>query len=264
MSEYQTRSVSGDADGSSQADQRDSNGKGHTLARLAGGFRLTGLLYLLAIAVAETITVFVNPAWGVVSHVAVLAALIVHSSVAWNRFKQAMLLTLALAPLVRIVSLSMPLAGIPRESWYPIIYAPLLGSGLVIMRIVGYTRQQVGLVLRRAPLIQAGVILAGFGLGLGEYLILRPEPLINELNWQTFLLPALAFVLAVGFVEEFIFRGLMQRSAFHAFGWWGIVYVSAVFAVLHMGFYSWLDVAFVFGIALFFGWAVKEQGHSWE
>ena len=43
-------------------------------------------------------------------------------------------------------------------------------------------------------------------------------------------------------------------------GSWGIVYASAIFALMHMGFYSWLDVVFVFGIALFFGWSVKKTG----
>ena len=53
---------------------------------------------------------------------------------------------------------------------------------------------------------------------------------------------------------------MMQQTAFARFGGWGIVYVSAVFAVLHMGFFSWLDMAFVFAIALFFGWMVKRTG----
>ena len=40
----------------------------------------------------------------------------------------------------------------------------------------------------------------------------------------------------------------------------GIVYVSFIFAILHMGFLSWLDIAFVFLVALFFGWMVKKTG----
>ena len=46
-----------------------------------------------------------------------------------------------------------------------------------------------------------------------------------------------------------------------AFGWWwGILYVSLLFAVLHIGFLSWIDVVFVFAVALFFGWVVKKTG----
>ena len=64
-----------------------------------------------------------------------------------------------------------------------------------------------------------------------------------------------------GFVEEFIFRGVLQRTAVAVFGsWWGIIYVSLLFAVLHMGFLSLIDVVFVFFVALFFGWVVKKTG----
>jgi membrane protease YdiL (CAAX protease family) len=67
-------------------------------------------------------------------------------------------------------------------------------------------------------------------------------------------------LLCTGFVEEFIFRGVLQRTAVEAFGGWGIVYVSLLFAILHMGFLSWIDVVFVFVVALFFGWVVKKTG----
>ena len=61
-------------------------------------------------------------------------------------------------------------------------------------------------------------------------------------------------------MEEFIFRGVLQRAAVGAFRGRGIVYVSRLFAVRHVGFLSWLDIIFVFGVALFFGWVVKQTG----
>ena len=64
-----------------------------------------------------------------------------------------------------------------------------------------------------------------------------------------------------GFVEELIFRGVLQQTAVEVFGsWWGIVYVSLLFAVLHIGFLSLIDVVFVFFVSLFFGWVVKKKG----
>jgi len=53
---------------------------------------------------------------------------------------------------------------------------------------------------------------------------------------------------------------VLQRSATGVFGWRGIVYVSVLFAILHMGFHSVPDVLFVFGLAMFFGWVVKKTG----
>ena len=67
-------------------------------------------------------------------------------------------------------------------------------------------------------------------------------------------------MVCTGFVEELIFRGVLQRSAVEAFGWWGIIYVSLLFAVVHLIHQSLIDIAFVFVIAIFFGWVVKKTG----
>ena len=217
------------------------------------------IIYLLIIGAAEAITVYVNPIWGTVTHVAIFAALLIHSTLERRQANQHFLISLSLVPLVRIVSLAMPLISVPRTWWYPIIYAPLLGAAIVVTRLLGYKREEVGLTFRFSWM-QLIVGLTGLGLGLLEYLILRPEPLINELTWQSLWLPALIFFVAVGFSEEYIFRGVLQRTSSQVMGSWGIVYASAIFALMHMGFYSWLDVVFVFGIALFFGWAVKKTG----
>ena len=56
------------------------------------------------------------------------------------------------------------------------------------------------------------------------------------------------------------FSAVLQRSAVEAFGWRGIVYISLLFAILHIGFLSWVDVIFVFGVGMFFGWWVKKTG----
>jgi len=217
------------------------------------------IVYLLAITGAETVTVIVQPLWGIVCHTIILVAAIVHSSLASDYRYRHLALSLALVPLVRIISLCMPLANIPQMWWYPIIYAPLLVAALLVVRILGYKPGQVGLTLGWLP-VQLAIALTGLAFGVAEYFILTPQPLIAELTWQQIWLPALIFIVCTGFVEEFIFRGVLQRTAVEVFGWWGIIYVSLLFAVLHMGFLSWIDVIFVLAVALFFGWVVKKTG----
>jgi uncharacterized protein len=218
------------------------------------------IVYLLAIAAAEFVTVYVNPIGGALTHIAVLGFVLLNYALIKDEIIQKALVSLALGPLVRIVSLAMPLGGIPQTWWYPLIYAPLLGAAIVATRLEGLSRKEVALTFKFS-LGQLLVALSGIGLGTVEYLILKPEPLIKELTLQSFWLPALIFFLAVGFVEEYIFRGVMQKSLVDVLGkWWGILFVSAVFALLHLGFYSWVDVVFVFGIALYFGLAVKKTG----
>jgi uncharacterized protein len=220
---------------------------------------IEAIIYLVAIIMAETVTVFAHPVWGIAGYLVILSMLTVHAALGAQYPHRPLLLSLCLVPLVRVVSLSMPLTDVPRIWWYPVIYTPLLVATIIMKRILNYTREDVGLTLKR---FWVQIAFGGAGLLFGgiEYLILKTEPLVVNLAWQQIWLPSLILLVCTGFVEELIFRGVLQHSAVRAFGWWGIIYVSMLFAVLHMGFYSWIDVAFVFVIALCFGWVVRKTG----
>ncbi len=217
------------------------------------------LIYFLAITAAELITAIGEPVWGIFGHIIVLIAVILHSALTSRQPHQQLLLSLALVPLVRIISLSMPLANIPQIWWYPIIYVPLLAAAFVVLRILGYKLDQIGLNFKRIR-IQLAVALTGPVFGIMEYYILKPEPMVVKFSWQGIWPLALVLLVSTGFVEEFIFRGVMQQTALEAFGWRGLVYVGLLFAFLHIGFLSWIDVVFVFLVALFFSWIVKKTG----
>jgi len=105
----------------------------------------------LAITAAEAVTVFVQPVWGIVCHTIVLVAVIVHSAVLDRHFYGWLILSLALVPLVRIISLCVPLVNIPQMWWYPIIYAPLLVAAVRVTRILGHRAEEVGLNFRSFP-----------------------------------------------------------------------------------------------------------------
>jgi len=68
------------------------------------------------------------------------------------------------------------------------------------------------------------------------------------------LLPALGIGLFTGFPEELVFRGVLQTATRPILGRWNWVYVSGIFAVLHIGYQSYVDLVFVFVIGLFYGW----------
>ncbi len=220
---------------------------------------IEAVIYLLAITAAEVVTIVAQPVLGITSYIVILVAVIVHAAVTNRYFYGQLVLSLALVPLVRILSLCMPLAYIPQMWWYPIIYVPLLVAAVVAMRILGYRAEEVGLTFRLGP-VQLAVMLTGLLFGVVEYFILAPEAMIAEFTWREVWLPALILLACTGFTEEFIFRGVLQRTAVEAFGWWGIVYISLLFAILHIGYLSWIDAVFVFAVALFFGWVVEKTG----
>lgn len=67
---------------------------------------------------------------------------------------------------------------------------------------------RVGLGIGLFP-VQLVVALSGLVLGVVEYFILKPEPMIIELTWQQVWFWALIFLVCTRFVEEFIFRGVL-------------------------------------------------------
>jgi membrane protease YdiL (CAAX protease family)/LysM repeat protein len=217
------------------------------------------LVYLLALAAAEALTALVEPRTGLVLHALLLVTLLVHTARNWSRRTRDLLLCLGFAPLIRLLSLSMPLAGFPLIYWYLIISVPLFVATVLAARTLGFTWGSLGVSLRGFP-IQVLVGLTGLGFGYVEYLILKPEPLAEALTWDQLWLPVLVLLVSTGFAEELIFRGVMQRAAAGVLGQLDVPYVSAVFAVLHIGYLSLLDVLFVFWVALFFGWVVARTG----
>lgn len=215
------------------------------------------LLYLLGIALAEAVTTFASPQLGLVIHAGLLMLIFLHASIGAGLAEQKFLFTLALAPLIRLMSLSMPLLEFQFLYWYMIIGAPLFLSVWLVFRLTGYTPRDVGLSLGSGVPLQIGVALTGLALGYLEYIILRPEPLVESFSWQSIWLPALILLVFTGFLEELIFRGLMQRASFATLGKLGPVYVSMLFAVLHIGYGSLADFVFVFLVGFFFSLVVE-------
>jgi membrane protease YdiL (CAAX protease family) len=215
--------------------------------------------YVAAIITAEMVTALVDARWGVGLHVAILWALLVHFSWAKEGSESKLLLALCLAPLTRILSLGMPLGDVDLVYWFLIVGAPMVVAAFLAARTLGLTRYDLGLTIRCIP-VQLLVGAMGVGLGIGEYFILKPEALIDELTWQQAWWPALILLVATGFGEELVFRGVMQSASRDALGKAAIVYVAIVFAALHVGYKSAPDVAFVFLVALFFGWVVARTG----
>ena len=209
--------------------------------------------YLGALTVAEVLTARIEARVGLVLHGILLAILLVHTALTWGRPGYRLLFSLTFAPLIRLLSLAMPLADFPRIYWYFIVSLPLFAALVVALRVLGFSRVEMGLNLKALPL-QILVAFTGLSLGYVEYRILQPEPLAPSLAWEELWWPALILLICTGFIEELIFRGMMQQAVTRVLGnVWGIVYVAILFAVLHVGHQSLLDVVFVFGVALFFG-----------
>jgi membrane protease YdiL (CAAX protease family) len=219
------------------------------------------VLYATLIAAAEIVTSFHDPSYGLFFHSVLLISLLTLSALRQEANpSSSLLLSLALAPLTRIISLSLPLTYFPRYAWYLVASVPVFAATVTVMRVQGMGLSDVGITLRK-PLAQACITLTGVPFGVIEYFILRPEPLAANMPLGSLMLLAAALIFSTGFVEELVFRGVLQGSAVKSLGEReGVVGVSAVFASLHIGWLSALDVIFVFSIGLLFGLTTLKTG----
>ena len=221
----------------------------------------TAIIYLGVLTIAEALTTLIEPIGGLVLYGVLLTLLIAHTALIWGHPSSRLILTLVFAPLIRITSLFLPLANFPMVYWYFIVSVPLFAAAAATLRTIGFSGKDIGLRIKKLP-IQLLVIFTGLSLGYIEYRILQPATaLVQEFNFGALWLPALILMICTGFAEELIFRGMMQKAATEQLGAaGGILYVAALFAVLHMGYQSIADVIFVFAAALFFGLVTSHTG----
>ena len=248
------------------------------------------VIYLLLISMAEITTAYFNPQTGIIFHAAILSTLFIHSGfiskekmsinkLQWFFIKDkkkpssliqtlidkrkrlsSLLLALSLVPLIRILSLVMPLAHFPRIQWFIIIAIALYLAFFTLVRQQKIDLKEHGFRLPKAKHlpIEIGIILVAVPFGYIEYLILRPDLLIDSVSLENLIEAILILFVATGLIEEIIFRGLLLKKSIEMIGTWqGILFVTLIFSVLHIGNLSFLDVLLVFCISGMYAIVVK-------
>ena len=141
---------------------------------------ILSIIYLLIFVYIEYITYYISPSIGLIFNFIILFVLIVNISVVPVESSQKFLVALGLIPLIRIVSLVVPVAEIPQVYWYFIIIIPISVGIIGITRYLNYSFYDIGLNLRKL-FIQLFIALVGIGLGIVDYIILKPESLVTLL-----------------------------------------------------------------------------------
>jgi membrane protease YdiL (CAAX protease family) len=183
---------------------------------LRRNLKLICAAYLLFIACAELLIIY-NTKIGIAVHLIILFVLPLHSTLESDKDKNfsRFLTALVLVPLIRILSLSMPLAHFSRISWFLLISIPIFSAIFTCMWVQELRPKDVGLfipALKSIP-IEAGVILFAIPLGIIEYQILKPVPLPIGAGVLSLITFSLIFIICTGFVEELVFRGVIQYNA---------------------------------------------------
>lgn len=218
---------------------------------------------------AQTPESSIGPSIGLSIHILLLFALLFHAVLIGERDRPlALLLTaMSLASLDRILSLAVPRFDFTTLQWLGLVSIPLLTAAGSVAYVLGLRVSKLGF----GPMtwsgvgVQAAVASTGLGLGITEFIILRPDQ-----SWLTpwsgagFAFGVVVLFFATGLSEEIIFRGIMLRKAVEALGSRpGLLFVTAVFATLHLFYENPTDLVFVFGVGLFYGIVVLKTNQLW-
>ena len=217
---------------------------------------LSGLI--LALVLAEVVTTYIDMQWGLLINGLILVSLIIGSVVSESPNFSNLLRSMIVLPLIRIIGLSMPIMKIDTLYWFPIISIPLFAAAYFLIRGQSMTRQSVGLVKGDLK-IQIPIIFTGIVFGAIEYLILKPEPLIATFTLFNLVFAGIILTISTGFAEELLFRGILQKNAENVMGkYMAILFASVIFSILHTGWMSFLDLIFVFLVAIFYGFVFQQ------
>lgn len=165
--------------------------------------------------------------------------------------------------LLRLLSLVMPIEQISEIYWYAMVGLPVLVGSVMTARIIGFTRRDLGLTPKFGR-PDIAIAASGIPLGLIGYLIARPDIEIDTDAWTTLILTSLFIIVFSGFLEEFLFRGLLQNVAVREFGKFAIVWSSVIFGIMYLGSQSLQYALFMGGCGLLFGWCYSRTLSLWS
>jgi uncharacterized protein len=220
---------------------------------------LPGLVFLLTIGIAEYVYSRAFPVYAVIIHILLLFTLIVWGARTRDQSRRQFWLVLGIVPIIRIVSIAMPvMLQFSQFIWYIIIAIPIFVCVVYLIQFFNYSLSDVGLTWNY-PVFQVLVGISGIGLAIIDYSILKPESLINSLSIQIIIFPAVVLMIFTAFLDELVFRGVVQKASAGVVstGW---VLIAGIYAATQISYGSILHCLFSFLVALYFGWIVKRTG----
>ncbi len=214
------------------------------------------IFYVMIMIFGELITTY-NLSGGLIFQVILMIILTINSiSTGSTRFSY-LLQAMILLPLIRIMSIIVPLSGIQSIYWILIMLVPLMVAIIVLMQSQNISRKSIGFIRGNLPL-QLGIGSTGLILGYIEYQIIQPTALIPGLN-SIDIFAGVIILMSAGILEEIIFRGIIQRNAENIMGkLWGVVFASALFTILNIGWNFLGYPAFIFLVSMFYGYLFQK------
>jgi hypothetical protein len=185
----------------------------------------------------------------------VLAVVLDKSDSSLRRALEAVALVFA----TRVVLSPFSVSGLDLPVFVPTIYTLILLALVLYMTYRKIPAGEVRIRLNRLKSLPSQVCVSlgvGVAIGLVEYFVLRPQPVMTNASVvQMLLYIVLVLCVMVGVAEEVLFRGLLQSPLEKVMpSWQAIGVASVLFGLMHVGWMNPLEVLFAYGAGVVFGY----------
>jgi membrane protease YdiL (CAAX protease family) len=170
---------------------------------------------------------------------------------------------LMLVPLLRLLWVTVPIAGVPELDWTLLIAAPFAVATNVVARALGVTPQDVGMRRPSDPLIEVLVVagLAAAGLVIG--LVAGDLVAWGVTDTDRFSIRVIPYALLIAYAEELAFRGVMPHVLERYAPGLGFALAGVAYVILALGSGSPLWALITVGLAIVTTLAVRRSGSLW-
>lgn len=218
--------------------------------------RRIAIVYLILIVFAEILIVFVGLVPGFVVYATLVLALLSHYAVSAQTAGHRLLAVLALVPLIRMLSLILPIPQLPVVYWNGLVGVVLLLAIGLAIRLLHVSREELGFTLHR---LRFQLLVGSAGIPLGFLAYLFSKSWAHSGSYHS--IPFALLAIFAGIIEELLFRGLLQNASQDVFGEASTVYTSVLYATVYVGTLSAGYVAVVGLSGLFASWSTQRT-HS--
>lgn len=209
-------------------------------------------LFAFFIVSTETIFTFVSISIGVIIYLAILITLLIAVLIKNREPYHPLYSALAIIPLIRIISVSLPLTGIPEVFGIVSVSIPLFITGVMVAKTVGITPWVIGFRIGKLHK-QLLIALLGLPLGFIQFYIIQPD-IKNQLAApKEILMWVIVLIICVGLLEEFLFRGILFNVTNILLGNnKAMFFTSLLYTALTISSKSLLNVISTFFISILF------------
>lgn len=216
------------------------------------------ICYIVILIFSEVVTTYDMTSWGIGLQVLLITCLVINSTLTKSTKFSYLLQAMVLLPLIRIMSLSIPVIELEPLYWLALMAIPIMAAIWILMQSQHISREMAGLNAKNLPL-QILVGLTGLGFGFVEYLIFQPTAFIPDLNPVNIVFASSIIIFSTGLLEELVFRGIIQRNAENIMGKiWGIIFTSVLFTGFNISWNSSMDIIFIFAVSTCYGYVFQK------